>query len=390
MAGSITIFLSYNERDRERAARVVRLLEGGGWTVWWDRRIPAGRTWRDVLADALARMDCMVVLWSRNSIDSDWVCEEASEGQRLGKLVPVALDPVLPPVGFRQIQAADLSQWDGSPQDTAARQLLQDLASHVRESPRPDLADRIDDEARRRNTASAVSPPEGRLTELRTRMLTAHDAAQLQRMVWELEALQREWPDWLEARALRAQLDEAVVRTQRAEAPASAPRAQAPAASQGTPRWLLGAALVLALAVALAWWLWPQPTPRSDAGSPLPAANDTQRPPADGKAPALPAPPPEARPDAKPPTAKAAPPSDQVGGAAHPSPPSPSGPTSQPVPVKTPASKAPVDVPLTQSTRGTASQSPALARCSELNARLSLGEPLSAADRAWLQKECSR
>ncbi|MFM2446459.1 MAG: hypothetical protein RI936_906, partial [Pseudomonadota bacterium] len=33
-------------------------------------------------------------------------------------------------------------------------------------------------------------------------------------------------------------------------------------------------------------------------------------------------------------------------------------------------------------------KSPALARCSDLNSRLSLGEPLTAADRAWLQKEC--
>lgn len=388
MAGSITIFLSYNERDRERAAHVVRLLEGGGWTVWWDRRIPAGRTWRDVLADALARMDCMVVLWSRNSIDSDWVCEEASEGQRLGKLVPVALDPVLPPVGFRQIQAADLSQWDGSPQDAAARQLLEDLASHVRETPRPDLADRIDDEARRHGSAPAAAPPEARLTELRTRMLTARDAAHLQSMIWELEALQREWPDWHEARALRAQLDEAVMRARRAEVPASsAPRAPAPAASHGAPRWLLGAALALALAVALAGWLWLRPTPRGDVNSPLPAATDAQRPPADGKAPALPAPPAEARPDAKPPAAPS--PSDQAGEATRPSPMPPGGPTTQPPPVKAPAGKAPVEVPLTKSTLGTASKSPALARCSELNARLSLGEPLSAADRAWLRKECS-
>ena len=387
MAGSITIFLSYNERDRERAAHVVRLLEGGGWTVWWDRRIPAGRTWRDVLADALARMDCMVVLWSRNSIDSDWVCEEASEGQRLGKLVPVALDPVLPPVGFRQIQAADLSRWDGSPQDAAARQLLEDLATHVRESPRPDLADQIDDEARRHGAAPATAPPEARLTELRTRMLTARDAAQLQGLVWELEALQRDWPDWPDARALRAQLDDAVVRARRAEAPASAPRAPAPAASHGAPRWLLGAALALLLAVALAGWLWLRPTPRSDADSPVPAATDVQRPPADGKALALPAPPPEARPDAKPPAATS--PSDAAGEAARPSPMAPGGLTIQPAPVKPPAGKAPVEVPLTKSTPGTASESPALARCSELNARLSLGEPLSAADRAWLRKECS-
>lgn len=252
------IFLSYNERDRERAARVVRLLESGGWQVWWDRRIPAGRTWRDVLADALERADRVVVLWSVNSIQSDWVCEEASEGARRGKLVPVALDPVLPPVGFRQIQVADLSAWDGSHQDPTARQLLEDLAAHVRDGPRPDEADRIDDEARRSAQRPQPPRPDTRLSALRSRMLTAANAAELQRIGWELEALEREPPGSIECRELRQQLDEAVARARRLEAPPVAARpsaAPAPTAgASGGPGGLLVALLALAVAALLVWW----------------------------------------------------------------------------------------------------------------------------------------
>ena len=121
------IFLSYNEKDREVAHRVAAMLGSVGWTVWWDRRIPAGETWRSVLEDALENMRCMVVLWSTHSVESEWVYEEATEGRRLGKLVPVLIEPVRPPAGFREIQAADLSGWDGSSDFEGARMLVADL-----------------------------------------------------------------------------------------------------------------------------------------------------------------------------------------------------------------------------------------------------------------------
>lgn len=121
------IFLSYTEKDREQARRVAAMLESVGWTVWWDRRIPAGETWRTVLEKALENMRCMIVLWSARSIESEWVYEEATEGRRLGKLVPVLIEAVRPPAGFREIQAADLSDWDGTREFEGLRMLLADL-----------------------------------------------------------------------------------------------------------------------------------------------------------------------------------------------------------------------------------------------------------------------
>jgi hypothetical protein len=123
------IFLSYANEDRETARTVAGLLESAGCTVWWDRRIPAGRTWRSMIEEALRDMRCMVVLWSTHSVDSDWVKEEAEEARALGKLIPVLIEPVKPPVGFRSIQAADLTDWDGSRDALGARQLIADLES---------------------------------------------------------------------------------------------------------------------------------------------------------------------------------------------------------------------------------------------------------------------
>jgi hypothetical protein len=124
------IFISYANEDRDRAAQLATFLETEGWGVWWDRRIPAGRTWRSVLEDALEDTRCMIVLWSENSVKSPWVAEEAEEARRLGKtLVPVLLQRVEPPMGFRTIQAADLIDWDGSARHPAGRLLVADLKS---------------------------------------------------------------------------------------------------------------------------------------------------------------------------------------------------------------------------------------------------------------------
>jgi hypothetical protein len=129
------IFLSYAKEDRDAARRLSALLERAGWTVWWDRRIPAGRTWRDMLEEALKNMRCMVVLWSSHSIESDWVKEEAEEARTVKKLVPVMLEAVNPPVGFRTIQAADLTDWDGVNLSRGARQLIADLESLIGKPP---------------------------------------------------------------------------------------------------------------------------------------------------------------------------------------------------------------------------------------------------------------
>jgi hypothetical protein len=126
------IFISYANEDRDTAARLAAHLESAGWRVWWDRRIPAGRTWRAVLAEALVDTRCMIVLWSENSVESPWVAEEAEEARRLGKtLVPVLIRRVEPPIGFRTIQAADLTHWDGSADDRALVQLVADLKSLI-------------------------------------------------------------------------------------------------------------------------------------------------------------------------------------------------------------------------------------------------------------------
>lgn len=151
------IFLSYASRDREHAHLLATALEAQGWSVFWDRHIPTGKTWHDVLGYELDNCACVVVIWSDASIRSPWVYEEAEEGKRKNALFPAAIDQVLPPLGFRMLQAADLVDWQGDKQHLGFQQLIQDLASHFRllalkahEADKRDIAQRKAQEAQRR------------------------------------------------------------------------------------------------------------------------------------------------------------------------------------------------------------------------------------------------
>jgi TIR domain/Bacterial Ig-like domain (group 2) len=158
------IFLSYANEDREAARAVAGLLESAGCTVWWDRRIPAGRTWRSMIEEALREMRCMVVLWSTHSVESDWVKEEAEEARALGRLIPVLIEPVKPPVGFRSIQAADLIDWDGSRDSLGARQLIADIESLMGNAP-PQKLSAAGEAPREKQTISEPSAEEARAVD---------------------------------------------------------------------------------------------------------------------------------------------------------------------------------------------------------------------------------
>ncbi|MGZ8267583.1 MAG: TIR domain-containing protein [Burkholderiales bacterium] len=123
------IFLSYSTADRARIRPLVDALQASGWSVWWDRRIPAGRTYAEVIEAAIRDARCIVVVWTAKSIESEWVREEADRGKKRKRLVPVRMDDVEPPIGFGQIQAADLIGWDGDRAAQGYRQLADDLAN---------------------------------------------------------------------------------------------------------------------------------------------------------------------------------------------------------------------------------------------------------------------
>ncbi len=118
------IFISYDNSDRERVRKLVAFLEGSGLSVWWDKRIPPGKTFHEVIEQAIGSAKCVIVVWSKESVKSRWVREEAEIGKEREILVPVLIDQIGLPIGFRSIQAARLLNWPEVQDEEQLNELL--------------------------------------------------------------------------------------------------------------------------------------------------------------------------------------------------------------------------------------------------------------------------
>ena len=134
------VFISYAKGDRSRAAELASLLETKGWSVWWDRDILPGRTFDDVIEEALTNARSVVVLWSAESVKSRWVRTEASAAAERNALVPALIEPTVIPLEFRRLEAADLTNWHGDRDNPELRQLFETLDERIRTGTQPGTA----------------------------------------------------------------------------------------------------------------------------------------------------------------------------------------------------------------------------------------------------------
>ncbi|MBL6853438.1 MAG: TIR domain-containing protein [Alphaproteobacteria bacterium] len=124
------IFISYAREDREWVENLAKALTGEGYTVWWDWDLLVGKRYRETIETELQTCKATVVVWSQHSIRSDFVRDEAEEGQQRNILVPLLKENVRPPAGFRQLQTADLTQWGGATDHVEFRRMMRGL-QHV-------------------------------------------------------------------------------------------------------------------------------------------------------------------------------------------------------------------------------------------------------------------
>ncbi len=82
----------------------------------------AAEDYRKKTAGIIARAAVAIVLWSRRSVESEWVIGEASAARERKILIPVNCDGAQPPLDFRSLNTIDLSAW--APPDRLPDMLL--------------------------------------------------------------------------------------------------------------------------------------------------------------------------------------------------------------------------------------------------------------------------
>lgn len=129
------VFISYASEDRDQAGTLASALGAFGWSVWWDRKIITGQAFDHAIERELETAKSVVVLWSKHSIASEWVKNEAAVASERGVLVPAIIESVKLPLEFRRKQTADLIDWKGEPSHSGFQALCEGVSTTIGGAP---------------------------------------------------------------------------------------------------------------------------------------------------------------------------------------------------------------------------------------------------------------
>jgi hypothetical protein len=133
------VFINSKREDRKKAEQLTRALEAYGYSVWSDLAIPAGVDFGREIELNIRGAKCLLTLWSKNSVSSMLVRQEAELGRELGILVNVRLDEVELPFGFVYTIFHDLTSWVADLKSSQLHALLDDVARKVGRAPQLQL-----------------------------------------------------------------------------------------------------------------------------------------------------------------------------------------------------------------------------------------------------------
>src|SRR5258708_31022126 len=149
------IFISYARSTETQAKQVAEALRGLGYGVWRDDELPAHRAYAKVIEERLQAAKAVVVIWSAEAVESEWVQSEADTARTDHKLVQLTVDGTKLPRPFDRIQCADMAGWEGETDSPGWRKVAASVAELVRGDapPGPSVA-----EARPRKLSICVLP----------------------------------------------------------------------------------------------------------------------------------------------------------------------------------------------------------------------------------------
>ena len=87
------VFISYSRSHREFTRTLAKELEDKGITVWWDTDLIAGESFRERIIQELKGCKAAIVIWTPDSVHSDYVLSEAERARTAHKLIQLQFRP---------------------------------------------------------------------------------------------------------------------------------------------------------------------------------------------------------------------------------------------------------------------------------------------------------
>jgi hypothetical protein len=83
------VFISYSQQAPEFTTALAEQLRSRNLDVWWDTDLTSGRRFNDVIREKLEEADAVVVIWTPESVKSQYVLMEAGIAYAWDKLITV-------------------------------------------------------------------------------------------------------------------------------------------------------------------------------------------------------------------------------------------------------------------------------------------------------------
>lgn len=109
------VFISYAREDRALAEGLAADLRSRGYRIWWDAELVASDDFYDIILEALNKAQAAIVIWTKVSVRSRFVRDEARFALHLEKLVAVkepSLSTLEIPFGFQSQHTDDVGNRD--------------------------------------------------------------------------------------------------------------------------------------------------------------------------------------------------------------------------------------------------------------------------------------
>ena len=123
------VFISYARSTETQARAIGEALRALGYGVWRDDEIPAHRAYADVIRERLKEAKAVVVIWSADAANSEWVRSEAERARSDRKLVQLTVDGSELPMPFDQTQCANMKGWAGDLDHAGWRKVVESIAA---------------------------------------------------------------------------------------------------------------------------------------------------------------------------------------------------------------------------------------------------------------------